>query len=294
MTASHDSIRYGYDEFFHSYFSVPWHQGLVDSSSFKLPHPSEFSVHNPRHCCLLAVHGFVIFPHGEQSIKDAVKDGGPYHKTVLARMKLFEETVDEFNALQEKMKSLTGGKVTITIDDGPVLDGMSLAPFGGELIEQAAPQYEFDRKFLKFGTSARLNHFAQGYKFSNHEALCKFLAVLDSESRELGFQSYSAICTPSRFLKDLKLKWQTEVEMKDLLTSLNEKESLLQRESVFTIDRFVACRISTERKPYFVDVSSEGVHITLRDGIAESSGIVSSKFFSERSPEFHRHHFGLG
>lgn len=287
MSASSCSIAFGYDEFYADYLNVPWNKGLIERSSAPLPLPAQFSSHNPRDCCLLALHGLIIYPPDERSAKERVKDGGSYGKTIATRMQLFENMVREFNAWQQKMKHLLGGAITITIDDGPVLDSFPLADFGGAAIVKAAPQYEVDRKFLKLGQSGRLNHFAQEYGFANYQKFREFLGLLDEEARCMGYPSYCAICVPTRYLEHMQRQLTTDEGMQSMLAELAEKRDLLQQQTVFTIERFVACRLAEKALDFFVDVTREGVIISLRDGPFASTGIVSSLYMSDRNEEFH-------
>lgn len=287
MSASSCSIAFGYDEFYAEYLNVPWNKGLMECSSAPLPLPTQFSSHNPRDCCLLALHGHILYPHDERSAKERVKDGGSYGKTIAYRMQLFEDMVGEFNALQQKMKHLLGGAITITIDDGPVLDSFPLADFGGAAIVEAAPQYEADRNFLKLGQSGRLNHFAQEYGFANYQKFREFLELLDEEARRMGYPSYGAICVPTRYLEHVQRQLATDESMQSTLAELAEKRDLLQQQTAFTIERFVACRRAEKTLDFFVDVSEEGVIISLRDGPFAGIGIVSSKYMSDRNEAFH-------
>jgi len=287
MSASSCSIAFGYDEFYAEYLNAPWNKGLMERSSAPLPLPTQFSSHNPQDCCLLALHGHILYPHDERSTKERVKDGGSYGKTIAYRMQLFEDMVDEFNALQQQMKYLLGGAITITIDDGPVLDSFPLADFGGAAIVEAAPQYEADRKFLKLGQSGRLNHFAQEYGFANYQKFREFLELLDEEARRMGHPSYSAICVPTRYLEHVQRQLATDASMQPTLAELLQKRDLLQQQTAFTIERFVACRRAEKTPDFFVDVSEDGVIISLRDGPFASTGIVSSMHMSDRNAEFH-------
>ena len=292
MSVSSCSIAFGYAEFYLDYLSVPFNKGLMESSSAFLPDPSKFSSRNPRDCCLLALHGHPIYPPNERSIKDSVKDGASYSKTVKVRMKLFEDLVEKFNARQQQIEHLSGVAIKITIDDGPVLDSFPLEDYGGAAIVETAPQYEIDRKFSKLGQAARLNHFAQEYEFVEFKKLCEFLAHLDAEAQAMGYFSYDAICAPERYLKHLQRQLTSEEGMPSVLIELTKKQDILRQQTVFTIERFVACRRAgagtVKTLDFFVDVTIEGVLISLSSGPFAGAGIVSSKYMSNRSDDFHR------
>jgi len=289
MSAPSLSIAFGYDQFYADYLSVPWNRELMERSSALLPHPSQFSARNPRDCCLLALHGHIIYPPDEQAIKERVKDSAPYSKTVATRMKLFEGLVEDFNAQQQRMKLLFGGAIKIVIDDGPVLDSsFPLEAYGGAHIVEAAPQYERDRKFLKLGKAGRLNHFAREYGFDHFEELRSFVAALDKEAQAMGYPSYGAICVPTRYLEHVQRQLTNDPRMRPTLLEVTEKRTLLQQQTVFTIERFVTCREAAEVRDFFVDVTSEGVLISLLSGTSTNTGIVSSKHMSDRSGDFHR------
>lgn len=287
MSASSCSVAFAYDKFYAEYLSLPLNKGLMDRSHAVLPFPKHFSSHNPRDCCLLALHGHIIYSYDERSAKDCVKDGGSYCKTVATRMRLFEEMVDEFNTRQQQSKRFFGSAITITIDDGPVVGSFPLADYGGAAIVEAAPQYELDRSFVELGQSARLNRFAQEYGFPNFQQLREFLVRLDEEARCMGFPSYDAICVPSRYLTFLQDQLASDEDMQPTLVELAEKSDLLQQQTAFTIERFVACRRpENTSRDFFVDVTREGVVISLHGGILET-GVVSSMHLSHRSQQFH-------
>lgn len=290
-SASPSSLAYGYDEFYAEYLNVPYNKGLIQRTSTSLPHPSVFSSHNPRDCCLLALHGHIIYPHDERTAKESVKDGASYSKTIAKRMQLFEELVEEFNALQQKMRLFQGGSITVVIDDGPVLDDFPLSNFGGTAIIEAAPQYEVDRKFSKLGQSGRLNHLAQEYGFDNFQKFRDFLDLLDKEAHDLGYPSYGAICVPTRYFEHVQKQLEAAEGMDSILVELKDKFDLLRQQTAFTIEQFIACRIAKKTSSFFVDVNCEGVLISLQDGPFNVTGIVSSNHMSARNKEFHNKWF---
>lgn len=286
MSITTSSRAFGYDAFFFDYLSVPLNKALMERSSAPLPHPSTFSSTRPRDCCLAALHGHQIYPPDDQSIKERVKDGGAYFRTVLTRIRRVTEMVENFNARQKQVSEFIGGRITITMDDGPLVGSFPLEDFGGEDIVRAAPQFELDRKFLTLGHSGRLNHFAQEYGFANVEQLRAFIRMLDAEALALGFPSYAAICVPSRYLEHLQNELANDEGMQSLLATLTENLTLLQQQSAFTLERFVTCRRSSEKHDFFVDVSEYGVYITILDGPLEGRGLVSSTRMSDRSKDF--------
>lgn len=76
--------------------------------------------------------------------------------------------------------------------------------------------------------------------------------------------------------------------MQSTLAELTEKRNLREQQTVFMIERFVACRRTTEPRDSFVDVTSEGMFIALRNGASEVAGFVTSKHISDRSGDFRR------
>jgi hypothetical protein len=289
MSATQDSIVFGYDAFYDAYLGVPYNLGLVELSEDQLPDPTAFSAHEPRHVCLAALHGHMINPVDEHSIKARVKDDAPYTKTIAARIEIFKRMVAEFNAEQQRVGRYFGGIVKLVIDDNDPFTEEQFASvgLGGTAIAKAALQYEVDRKYFMLGHAGRLNHFAQHYGFSNLEGLKAFVNRLDVESQAMGYGSYATLCTSTRFMKHLEEKYRENADMKPALDALREKSELLRRESAFTIERFVACRRVGFEEPYFVDVSDDGVFIELREGQFKGAGMVCSQFVSDRNERFH-------
>ena len=162
MSASRDSLEFGYDEFYDAYLGVPHHRALMGLSKAPLIHPSDFAAKNPQHVCLAALHGHLLYPSDERTLKDRVKDDGPYAKTLRARMNMFAEMVTEFNARQQRFGKWFGGVTTIQIDDEPFTkEAFEQVGLGGTPIAEAALVYEEDREFFSLGHSGRLNHFAR-------------------------------------------------------------------------------------------------------------------------------------
>ncbi|MBN3343131.1 hypothetical protein H5A44_11910 [Pectobacterium brasiliense] len=290
MFKSHDSISFGYDEFFVGYLSVPYNRGLMELSQTPLVSPSIFSAKDPRHVCLAALHGHAIYPIDERTLKERVKDGGPYAKTLLSRMELFAEMVSDFNCAQRRVGTMSGAVVTIVIDDDDpfTLEQFENVGLGGTEIAEAALQYEEDRQFFSLGQSGRLNHFARHYGFPNVEAFKAFINRLDDEAALMGFSSYATICVATRYMDHVSKACTDQPNAQLVLEELGKKRSLLQRESVFIIERFVACRVASERRAFFVDVNDEGVLIALHKGRFTGTGIVMSQYLSDRNPDFHR------
>src|SRR5690606_33148286 len=108
---------------------------------------------------------------------------------------------------------------------------------------------------------------------------------LDDEANQMGFSSYATICVATRFMKHMS----TVYEGHPASVELQEKHDLLKHESAFTIERFMACRVTNERKSFYVDVNDEGVFIALHEGpLKGGAGIVKSQYLSDRSPNYHR------
>ncbi|UYK83211.1 hypothetical protein NG827_12025 [Xanthomonas sacchari] len=289
MSASQDSIAYGYDEFYDAYLDVPYNRGLMELSQTPLISPSIFSAKEPRHVCLAALHGHAIYPIDERTIKERVKDGGPYPKTLASRMKNFAAMVSDFNDTQRRVGWMAGGSITLVIDDDPFTqEQFEWIGLGGSAIAEAALQYEEDRKFFSLGHSGRLNHFAQHLGFANVESLKAFVKRLDDEALQMGYHSYATICVSTRHIDHLVKKYTGDPKAQFALDELSKKRQLLQRESAFVIDHFVACRFASERRAFYVDVNDEGVLITLLEGQNKGAGIVTSRYLSDRSPDFHR------
>lgn len=289
MSSSLDSVEFGYDDFYAEYLGIPYIAGLVELSRAQVINPSEFSAQNPRHLCLAALHGHIIYPIDECAIKKRVSDDSPYTKTIVKRMEHFRRMVSDFNGRQQRIAPYAGGAITIVIDDDDPFTSEQFEIVGleGSAIAKAALQYELDRKYLKLGRSGRLNHFAQEYGFPNLEALKVFVDRLDIEAQVMGYESYATICTSTRFIDYLGRNYIGQASMKSALEALHQKRDLLQQQSAFTIECYVACRVFGSHEPYFVDIDAEGVLIELREGGFVGTGIVSSRFLSDRNDQFH-------
>lgn len=288
LSPSQDSIEFGYDDFYAYYLGVPYNRGLIELSRAQVIHPSDFSVHEPRHLCLAALHGHIIYPIDKGAIEASVGDDSPYAKTIVTRMENFREMVADFNAEQKRFAPYTGGEIQMDIDDDPITpEQFEIFGLGESAIAKASLQYERDRKYFELGRSERLNHFAQEYGFANLEKLKEFLDRLDIEAREIGYESYTTICTSIRFMDYLKQKYSGQASMTSALDALHQKRGLLQQQSAFTIERYLACRIVGSREPYYVDINDEGVLIELREGRFAGAGVVSSRFLSGRNDLLH-------
>lgn len=290
MSLSQDSIEFGYDEFYNAYLSVPYNQGLMDLSKAILVHPCIFSAKDPRHVCLAALHGHIIYPFDERAIKDRVKNDGPYPKTLTARMKCFAELVSDFNDQQRQVGWMSGGVITIVIDESDPFtrEQFELVGLGGTVIAKAALQFEADREFFVLGHSGRINHFARHLGFPNLEALNAFVRRLDDEAVQMGFPSYATICVATRYMDHVSKVDATQSSAHPVLGELQAKRDFLKHNSVFVIERFVACRVTNQRKAFYVDVNEEGTFIALRDGPLKGAGIVMSQYLSDRNPDFHQ------
>ena len=290
MSASQDSVDFGYDWFYDAYLSVPYNQGLMSLSKAPLVSPSHFSAKDPQHACLAALHGHAIYPFDERTIKDRVNMDGPYPKTLAERMKIFTEMVSAFNNQQLRVGWMSGRVITIDLDDEDPFTREQFERVGlGETpIAKAALEYEADREFFSLGQSGRLNHFARHLGFPNVEALKAFVHRLDDEAVNMGFPSYATICVATRYMDHMSKIYAALPNASPVLDELRGKRNLLQRQSVFVIERFMACRLTDERKSFYVDVNDEGVVIVLRQGPVEVGGIVTSRYLSDRSPNFHR------
>lgn len=290
MSASQDAIAFGYDEFFYAYSGIPYNRGLMELSQTPLVPPSIFSAKDPHHVCLAALHGHVIYPIDERTIKERVKDGGPYPKALSYRMKSFAEMVSDFNDTQRRVGWMAGAVVTLVIDDDAPFtrDQFEHVGLGGTAIAEAALQYEEDRKYFSLGHSGRLNHFAQHLGFQNFESLKAFVNRLDDEAVQMGYPSYAALCVATRYMDHVLTVHAEQSNAQLALDGIIKKRGLLQRESVFVIERFFACRMTSEHRTFFVDVNDEGVLIALHEGRFKGAGIVTSQYLSDRNPDFHR------
>ena len=286
MKVSKDSLNFGYSEFYSSFSSIDIYRALMDSSGRKLVSPSVFSIKLPQHVCLAALHGFVVFPSGEKGIKDRVKDGGPYQKTLEKRMKEAKQAVERFNDQQQRHGVSFGGTITIDLDDGDPITECDLEMLGldGSDVAEAVLAYQEDKKFFSLGKSARLNHFAQHYGFPNLSALEAFIQRLDDEATSMGFASYAALCTPSGYLDSLSKKDPTSSALAELI----EQWKMLKHQTVFFLHCFVLCR-TTDRCNFFVTGHQEGVHLKLRDGrTVQQGGIFESQHLSDKRGDFQK------
>ena len=290
MFISQDSSDYGYQEFYDTYLGVQCNQGLMCLSSDSLIPPSTFSAKEPRHVCLAALHGHLIYPFDEVTLKERVKEDGPYSKTLSARIQAFAETASEFNYHQRKVGWMSGGKLTLSLDNNDpfTLEQFNCVGLGGTEIAKAALEYETDREFFSLGQSGQLNHFARHLGFPNIEALKMFVRRLDDEAKNMGFSSYATICVATRYLDHLSKVYEAQPNARPALEEIRSKRDLLQRETVFVIERFMACRLLHEKKSFYVDINDEGVQIALHEGpFRGNAGTVTSQYLSDRSPDFH-------
>jgi len=283
LPPTQDSVEFGYDKFYAEYLGVPYVRGLIELSRTEVIPPSDFSAHDPRHLCLAALHGYIIYPIDECEIEACIADDSPYIKTIATRIEDFRVMVADFNEKQKSVGQYFGGTITITIDDDPfTLEQFEFIGLGESAIAQAALQYERDRNYSKWGRSERINHFAQEYGFANIEELKMFLDRLNNEAQVIGYESYGTICTATRFMDYLGKKYIGHANMKPALDALHQKWDFLQQQSAFTIERYLACRILGSHEPYFVDVNGKGVLIELLEGRFVGAAIVSSRFDSPK------------
>jgi hypothetical protein len=290
MSVSQDSICFGYDEFYSAYLGVPYNKALMGLSKAVLVAPSIFSAKDPRHVCLAALHGHIIYPFDERTIKDRVKVGGPYPKSLSARMKCFSEMVSDFNDQQRRKGWMSGGVITIVIDDRAPFTAEQFWRVGldGTSIAKAALEFEADREFFSLGQSGQLNHFARHLGFPNVETLKAFVRSLDDEAINIGFASYATICVATRCMDHMSKVYANQLSAHPALDELQAKHDLLKHQSAFVIERFMACRVTEERKSFYVDVNDEGTLIVLHEGPLKGEGIVTSQYLFDRSPDFHR------
>lgn len=287
MSLTNDSLAYGYDEFYTNYSTIPPIQCLLELTSSQLIHPSCFDAHNPRHVCLSALHGFVIYPFNERLIKERVNDNAPYSKTVASRIEAFRAYVTKFNADQQS-RLFAGSRLVLKIEDEPfTLEQFKLFGLDGTELAEAALAFEADRKYFTLGKAGRLNHFSQHHGFSNFQELKSFLNLLDVEAQGLGYQSYASICASSRYMGDMEKKYENQVYMLPVVNEMRQKWDLLKRESVFTIECFIKCRVAGDESSYFLDVNDEGVELNLYEGCVTGRYILSSKFMSDKNDDFH-------
>jgi len=289
MCPSNNSVEFGYDDFYAKYIGVPYNRGLIELSAVQLPLPSVFSATDPQHICLAAMHGHMLYPIDERSIKVRIDDDAPYSKTIAVRIEKFKEMVSEFNAVQVHIGPFYGRELSIVIDDSDpfTIEQFEQVALGDSDIARAALQYEIDRQYHALGHAGRLNHFAKQYNFGNFGQLKAFVERLDAEAQIMGYPSYGTLCTSTRYMTHLLEKYKGQDNMKPALNALKEKQDMLKKESVFIIDQFMKCRATDTKVPYHVDVQADGVLIELREGRFKGAGIVTSEFISDRSERFH-------
>jgi len=288
MLPSSDSFAFGYADFYHAYLSIPFNRSLVELSGIPLPSPGVFSVHNPLHVVVAAQHGHQIFPIDEASFKARVKDDAPYASNVQARMDEFKQMLEDFNAEQKRLSIYMGGSVTFVIDDTPfTIEQFEMFGLGDTILAQAAMQFERDRNFHRLRHSARLNHFAQEYDFRNFQELMSYLGELDLAAQRLGVPSYAVMCTTSRYIDHVIAQSGRDTDMEIAIAALGEQRALLMRESVFMVERFVACRVAGTDVPFHIEILEEGVSIELKDGLRAEKAIVSSKHRSDKHDQIH-------
>lgn len=288
MLPSSDGVAFGYADFYNEYRSIPPSLALVEFSRIPLPSPAVFSVRDPLHVALAAQHGHQVFPVDEAGIKARVKDGAPYARNVGSRIAEFHQMVTAHNAREEQFSKFMGGARTIVIEDAPfTIDEFEAVGLGGSIIAQAAMQFELDRTFFRLGHSGRLNHFAREYGFSNLQELIAHIGKLDQAAQRLGAPSYAVLCTTSRYIDHVLVQSEDDPKMTLAVAALREQRPLLMRESVFLVERFVACRAAGADTPFHIEVLEDGVSIELRGGPHAGKAIVSSKRRSDNQDQIH-------
>ncbi|WP_336151300.1 hypothetical protein [Acinetobacter ursingii] len=294
MFHSQDSLDYGYADLYNAYHTTPFLKELVKLTKASFIAPNVFSAQDPQHVCLAAKYSLIIYPPNSKQ-KEWVQDDSPYSKTIATRIANFKEFIKEFNAKQKRIAPFCGVNIIVKIeDDVPfTLEQFEMYGLGDTDLAKAALQYEKDRKFLALSHARRLDHFAQHYGFTTFQELKEFLNKLDITAQQMGYKSYSEICTSAQYMKGLEDKYKDQADIRPALDALRHKRDFLMRESTFIIESFFACRIPEFRKSYYVDMNSEGVIITLYEGKHQGIGIVSSQFISSKSERFHDEWFNL-
>jgi hypothetical protein len=288
MLQSSDAFAFGYAEFYHQYLSVPAYRTLVELSGAPLPSPKVFSVHDPLHVALAAQHGHQVFPVDEAAIKARVKDGEPYARNVESRMAEFRQMVAAHNARQERISMFSGGAIKIVIEDAPfTMEEFEAVGLGQSAIAHAAMQFEHDRAFFLLGHSGRLNHFAREYGFPNLQKLTAHIRELDQAAQRLGAPSYAVLCTTSRYIDHILARSDGDPETTVAVAALREQRALLMRESVFLVERFVACRNPDADMPFHIEVFEDGASIEVRGDRHAGQAIVSSERLLDKQGQIH-------
>lgn len=288
MLPSSDGAAFGYADFYYEYLLIPANRALVEFSCIPLPSPAVFSVRDPLHVVLAAQHGHQVFPVDEADIKARVKDGAPYARNVKSRIAEFHQMVAAHNARQEQLSVFSGGTIKIVIEDTPfTIDEFEAVGLGKSVIAQAAMQFELDRAFFRLGHSGRLNHFAREYGFQNLQKLTTYIRELDQAAQRLGAPSYAVLCTTSRYIDHVLAKSEGDPKMTAAVAALREQRALLMRQSVFLVERFVACRAADADTPFYIDVLEDGVSIELRCGPHTGTAIVFSERRSDKQGQLH-------
>lgn len=285
MKVSKDSLYFGYHEFYNSFSSIPIYRAFMELSGKTLVSPSVFSIKSPRHICLVALHGLVIFPSDEKGIKDRVKDDGPYSKALANRMKEARQVVERYND-QLRLNRLTFTFPIIDLEsDDPITNcDLEMCGLDGTDIAEAVLTYQEDKEFFSLGQSGRLNHYARHYGFSNLLALKAFIQRLDDEAVSMKFASYAALCTPSRYLDSLS---KQHPPTSFALAELKEQWEMLKQQTVFFLHCFIVCRM-TDQCNFFVTGHQEGVYLKLRDGRTVQEGIFDSQHLSDKRGDFQK------
>lgn len=288
MLPSSDGVAFGYADFYNEYLSIPSNRALVELSRIPLPSPTVFSVRDSLHVAVAARHGHQVFPVDEAGFKTRVKDGEPYARNVGSRIAEFHQMVAAYNARQKQLSRFSGGAIKIVIEDAPfTIEKFEAVGLGGSVIAQAAMQFELDRTFLRLGHSRRLNHFAREYGFSNLQELRAHIGKLDQAAQRLGAPSYAVLCTTSRYIDHVLVQSEGDPNMTMAVAALREQRALLMRESVFMVERFVACRAAAADAPFHIEMLEDGVSIELRGGPYAGKAIVSSKRRSDKQDQIH-------
>lgn len=288
MLPSSDAFAFGYAEFYNQYLSIPSYRALVELSRVPLPSPGVFSVRDALHVALAAQHGHQVFPIDEAAIKDRVKDGEPYARNVESRIAEFQQMVATHNARQERLSVFSGGAIKIVIEDTPfTMEEFEAVGLGESAIAHAAMQFEQDRAFFRLGHSGRLNHFAREYGFPNLQKLVAHMRDLDQAAQRLGSPSYAVLCTTSRYIDHVLARSEGDPKMSLAAAALREQRALLTRESVFLVERYVACRTAGEDMPFHIDVLEDGVCIKVLSGRHAGTAMVSSERRSDKQGKLH-------
>ncbi|WP_316149646.1 hypothetical protein [Cupriavidus sp. BIC8F] len=250
------------------------------------PSVESFSILNPEHVCLAAFFGFPMLPVNKAAMTEAVSDGGAYTRTVKARVKDIQDTIDDFNRRHLFFKIEFDPK-TPTSEEDIELIRLVTGDFADNLM-----QYDADRRYLRGSSAARLHAFAVEYRHRSFSELKSFVGALDSTANRWGYGSYANLCAPTRFMNHILSKHAIDPGMLEALQAMDSKRDLLKRYSPYIVQAFLRCRAG-QTGEFRIDVDEDGLYLEAKHGDSIVLESLKGEFVANDESERLFHLIGL-